>query len=182
MQRRLSLSRQLSIERKPAIGRKTIGFINDGKIHAVLDTNVIIYALEALFKKSAASQTEKDSLEIVLLLEKRVLVIGLNSGLFEEYRKVAARMLAEQRIASHDLIYILNLVEQNSVGVRRFVDPQRVSPHKNDDVLFDGLATTYLVSNNLNDVKPSKLYQPSSYHSTLSPYAFLNDLRNKKLI
>ncbi len=62
------------------------------------------------------------------------------------------------------------------------VDPQRVSRHKNDDILFDGLATSYLISNNLKHVDPTILLQPSSYKATLAPSDFLTELRGLGII
>jgi hypothetical protein len=182
MPRQLAIGRVPAVGRKLAIGRKPIGFVSDGKVHAVLDTNIIIYALEALFKNSTASQIEKDSLEIICLVEKDILVIGINAKLFAEYRKVAERIASESRTTSQDLGYIINLIEKKAVSVRMLVDPQRVSPHKNDDILFDGLSTSYLVSNNLSDVDPSKLLRSSSYQATFTPSNFLKELRSKKII
>lgn len=182
MPRQLAIGRLPAAGRKLALGRKPVGFINDGKIHIVIDTNIVIYALEALFKKSNATQIEKDSLEIIHLIERDIVVTGINAKLFAEYRKVAERIVVEFRATSQDLNYIMNLIENKSVVVRMLVDPLRVSPHKNDDILFDGLGTTYLISNNLKHTDPSKLLMPSSYRVTLMPSVFLNAMRDNKVI
>ncbi len=178
MQRKITEARIPAIGRKLAVGRKRMGFIDDGKVHAVLDTNVVIYALEGLYKESH-DPIELDSLEIIRLVERGVMAIAYNSALIAEYHKVGQKIILENRGDSTDLTYLINLLtnEPNAYPVRMLVDPQRVSPHPKDDILFDGLASSYLISNNLKHVDPAKLVKPSSYLQTLNPTDFLTKIK-----
>jgi predicted nucleic acid-binding protein len=176
MPRQKAEGRVPAIGRKPAEGRVRWGFPEDDKVHAVLDTNVIIYALEALYKKQEASQIEIDSLKILQVVSMGDIVVGINGALFAEYRSVAERKIAEGRANPSDANAIIGLIETKSVAVRLPIVHQRFSTHENDDILFDGLSTSYLVSNNLKHVAPAKLIRPSSYAKTLTPTDFIAEM------
>lgn len=116
------------------------------------------------------------------LIENGKLIVGVNVELFKEYRTVVDRKITEGRGTSLDASYIIGVLGKKSVYPRMLVDPERYSHHKKDDILYNGLSTAYLISNNLNHVYPSKLLRPSSYQKTLTPSDFLADLRRQGII
>jgi predicted nucleic acid-binding protein len=183
MSRKPAKGRVPATGRVPAIGRKPIGFVEDGKVHAVLDTNVPINAIWALSKGDAAPQTEKDSLAIIEAVKNGRITIALNGELYREYQDKAKQHLATGEIRPGDVAYVINILndDNNHVSVRVRVEPQRFSRDPDDDMLFDGLAADYLVSDNLKDVKPERLLPGviSPHTKTLSPSDFVELLKTQ---
>lgn len=170
-----------AIGRVPAVGRRPIGFVKDGKIHAVLDTTVPINAIWALRKGEIASQTEKDSLAIIEAVKNGKVMVAINGELYSEYQDKAQQHMTKGKIRPEDVAYVINILNSNHVSVRVRVDPQRVSRDPDDDMLFDGLAADYLVSDNLKDVKPERLLPGiiSTHTTTLSSSDFVNLLKTQ---
>lgn len=183
MQRKLARNRMIAVGRKPAMGRQIIGFINDNKIHVVLDTNVPINAIWALSKGMAATQTEKDCLTILNTINKKKIIIAINGKLYKEYQNKANEHLKTGKIKPEDVNFILKVLTDNHVAIRLLVDPQKVSRDIDDDILFDGLTADYLISDNLKGVKPERLLpgRKTPYANTLSPSNFVDLLIIRKI-
>lgn len=74
------------------------------------------------------------------------------------------------------MTYVMNIVSDgdNQAAFRVRVDAMRFSPDPDDDMLFDGPAADFLVSDNLKHVKPERLLPSVSPHTkTLSPTSFI---------
>lgn len=155
-----------AINRRPVIiPRKVLGFQNDGKLHVVLDTNIIIYGLKAKSKEIGADSREKNCLKILKAWEEGRISVGFNHLLFKEYSKISEPGISE----------ILKLAEK-SPFLRMLVDPPDASKDKNDNHLFNGLSADYLVSENWKDIRPDKLKIFPPYKSIMKPEDFISVL------
>jgi hypothetical protein len=181
--------RERASGRVPSVGRKPLGFVIDGKIHAVLDSNVIIYAAWGQSNQGASYPIEKQHLEdiekqcveILGRLERGEFVIAVNGYLMDEYRKKLSEHLAKNGgLTSESVNWVMGIVSKDVVGVRVHVDPRKFSRDADDDMLFDGLAADYLVSSNMKDVAPHRLLSGAvtTYVNTVSPSDFLKVLQS----
>lgn len=184
MPRQLAGQRQIAIGRQPIpFPRRVVGFINDGKPHIIIDTNVFIDALEAKRKGNQSNEREKACLQILETWEKGLIVVGINHYLYSEYTNVSNRLVKEGRLSGADVSKYLGLAEK-STPHRVLVDQISYSPHKKDDILFDGLLNAnYLISSNWKDVSPDRLTRQISTHmKIMKPEEFLTELKNLSIV
>ena len=167
--RRPATGRKLAIGRKPAVGRVPIGFLADGKIHVVLDTNIVVNAL-----KHEENQTQKDCKYIIKLWKDGRFELGINGLLFEEYR-LTGEALAKKGIIKVPLFNdLIRLIGEKAFSHRVRVEKQHVSKSYKDDHLFDGICADFLVSEDRKDVVCNKVMSAQAgYKNIVTASEFL---------
>ncbi len=134
--------------RAPAFGSRRINFGNDGKPHAVLDTNILLNAMWALQKGSGATAGEGACLQIIEAVADQRITIAMTSRVKEEYLRKAAEHAAKGKLRQTNVEKVLRVLDgPNIVDFRFIVDHAgHVESDPDDDVLFNGLSAEYLVS------------------------------------
>lgn len=164
--------------RKPASGRILIGWPDDSKVRVVLDTNIIIYALEGFKKGASANDVEKSCCEIITQWYDGKFNIGLNCYLYAEYKSTCLKLLKAGKIQHTQLNRLLRAVDEKAIkNFRLLVNKQHIARRHNDDHLFDGLSGNYLVSEDKNDVVCDMVInRQSSFAKVVTSTEFLKSL------
>ena len=144
------------------------------KIRVVLDTNVILNAL--IVKSGRASTPNDEEKACVLILERwkaGEITVGLNTSLKDEYERKLEEWAKKGNITRKDVTDIKAMI-QNARYVRSLVDKPEAFKKANqkDDILFDGLSASYLVTTD-NGVKPEKMKINPPYGEIIKPSKFV---------
>lgn len=158
MPRQIAHNRLPAIGRLPAINRKAIpNPPNDGKLIAILDTNVVVDGLIARHEGRSADVCYK----ILEKLESNHFHLAMNSYLLEEYSRVlGGKATVKTKVNTTDVSELINYVTSYGYFGRLLVDKDDISRDRDDNILFDGsqmLSANYLVTSDWNDLNPAKL-------------------------
>ncbi len=178
--RQPAVGRVPSTGRVPAIGRVRIGWPDDGKVRVVLDTNIIICALEGLKKSVSLNNKEHACIEIINRWKLGQFNIGMNGYLYAEYQKTGSRLVMERHILSTHFGELIKLIGDKAISnFRVLVTKQHVSLNYNDDHLFDGLNGDYLVSEDKKDVVCEKvIMRQANFRKLVTAEEFINALNS----
>lgn len=175
--RKPALNRQpITQPRKPITQpRKPVGFIDDGKLRVVLDTNIFINAV-----KKEENQVQRNCMEVIELWKTDQFALGMQYILFEEYQKTGVA-LAQKGLIHNDIFNeLMNLVREKGFFHRVLVTKQHHAGSYKDDHLFDGLSADYLVSEDKKDVvSPKVISAQASYRNIVTAEEFLENIRNQ---